>query len=95
MEHRDRAVGLERAQRILELARLVERGVDELLDRRLAERAELAADYEKLLTQFAPEYPPAQFGESEVARCRQHIAVVCLLEQRRGARLAFEIEQPA
>ena len=43
MEDGDVALGLQRAQRVFELARLVERRVDEGLDRRLAERAELAA----------------------------------------------------
>ena len=43
MEHGDGPLGAQRAQRVLEDARLVERLVDEGLDRRLAERAELAA----------------------------------------------------
>ena len=43
MKHGDAALGAQRAQRILELARLVHRLVDERLGDRLAERRQLAA----------------------------------------------------
>jgi hypothetical protein len=43
MEHGDGAFGAERAKPVFELARLLARFVDEILDRLLAERAELAA----------------------------------------------------
>ena len=43
MEHGDAAVGAQRAQRILELARFLHRLVDERLDDRLAERRQLTA----------------------------------------------------